>query len=85
MDWAELFESVSLVDEQLRAGSDFAAMDFATRNLYRSAIEELARGSGRSELEIAQAAVLAAQPRAAADGEPGRRSREPRARSGLST
>ncbi len=27
-------------------GSDFAAMDFATRNLYRTAIEQLARGSG---------------------------------------
>ena len=29
VDWAELFESVSLVDDALRAGSDFAAMDFA--------------------------------------------------------
>jgi cyclic beta-1,2-glucan synthetase len=32
IDWAELFESVSLVDERLRARSAFAAMDFATRN-----------------------------------------------------
>ena len=53
IDWAELFESVSLVDERLRAGSAFAAMDFATRNLYRSAIEQLARGSALSELDIA--------------------------------
>ena len=44
VDWAELFESVSLVDDVLRAGSGFAQMDFATRNLYRNAIEELARG-----------------------------------------
>ena len=40
VDWPELFEEVSLVDAVLRAGSDFAAMDFATRNLYRTAIEE---------------------------------------------
>jgi cyclic beta-1,2-glucan synthetase len=59
IDWAELFESVSLVDERLRAGSDFAAMDFATRNLYRSAIEQLARGSALSELEIAGHALQA--------------------------
>ncbi|HSJ98083.1 MAG TPA: glycosyl transferase, partial [Myxococcota bacterium] len=31
IDWTEFVESVSLVDEALRAGSDFAAMDFATR------------------------------------------------------
>src|SRR5688572_20989161 len=57
VDWPELVESVSLVDETLRAGSGFAEMDFATRNLYRSAIEELARGSPLSELEIARAAL----------------------------
>ena len=59
IDWAELFESVSLVDERLRAGSAFAAMDFATRNLYRSAIEQLARGSALSELDIATRALEA--------------------------
>jgi cyclic beta-1,2-glucan synthetase len=56
-DWAELFESVSLVDHRLRAGSNFAAMDFATRNLYRSAIEQLARGSYFSEVAIAAQAL----------------------------
>ncbi len=60
MDWAEFFESVSLVDDMLRAGSDFAAMDFATRNLYRSAIEHLARGTAISELTIAERALEAA-------------------------
>ncbi|HEX5611709.1 MAG TPA: glucoamylase family protein, partial [Burkholderiales bacterium] len=59
-DWAELVEGISLVDETLRAGSDFARMDFATRNLYRSAIEELARGAPLTELEIARAALAAA-------------------------
>ena len=52
LEWSEFFESVSLVDDELRAGSDFAQMDFATRNLYRSSIEELARGSKLTELEI---------------------------------
>ena len=60
LEWSEFFESVSLVDDTLRAGSDFAQMDFATRNLYRSAIEALARGSRLTELEIARAAVDAA-------------------------
>jgi cyclic beta-1,2-glucan synthetase len=60
LEWSEFFESVSLVDEVLRAGSDFAEMDFATRNLYRSGIEELSRGSKLTELEIAHAALAAA-------------------------
>ncbi len=54
VDWAELFEDVSLVDELLREDSDFSSMDFATRNRYRTAIEELARGSGLSELHVAR-------------------------------
>ena len=60
VDWAKLFESISLVDDVLLSGSDFASMDFPTRNLYRSAIEALARGSKLTELEIAQAALVAA-------------------------
>jgi cyclic beta-1,2-glucan glucanotransferase len=61
IDWADFFESVSLVDAALRAGSDFAEMDFPTRDRYRHAIEELARGSGQPELEVAQRAILAAK------------------------
>ncbi|GAA0306908.1 glucoamylase family protein [Rhodovulum strictum] len=57
MDWQEFFEEVSPVDAQLRAASDFAALDFATRNLYRTAIETLARGSHRPEAEVAGAAL----------------------------
>ncbi len=66
IDWAELFESVSLVDAQLRAASNFAAMDFPTRDLYRSAIEQLARGSSSPELEIADVAVTSSRAAAAA-------------------
>ena len=57
-DWAEFFESVSLVDAVLRADTDFAALDFATRDRYRHAIEELSRGSQHTELDVARRAVL---------------------------
>ena len=60
IDWPEFVESVSLVDALLRSGSDFASMDFPTRNLYRNAIERLARGSALTELEVAQASLAAA-------------------------
>ena len=61
INWPEFVETVSHVDATLRAGSDFAAMDFQTRDLYRRAIEELAQGSGKSEVTVAQAAIGAAQ------------------------
>ena len=70
VDWAELFESVSLVDAALCAESDFGEMDFATRDRYRHAIEQLARGAKQTELEIARRALQAAR-RAAAEPEPG--------------
>ncbi len=57
LDWTEFFESVSLVDGVLRAGPNYGAMDFATRDSYRHAIEEIARGSGRPELEVARKAI----------------------------
>jgi len=41
VDWPEFFESVSLVDELLRSNSGFASMDFASRDLYRAAIEPI--------------------------------------------
>lgn len=66
IDWAELFESVSLVDQRLRAASPFAAMDFPSRNQYRQAIEQIARGSSRSELDVADLALQEAQRAAAA-------------------
>ena len=58
IDWAEFFERVSLVDDACCATSgDFAEMDFATRDLYRKAIEKLARGSRSSELEVTRRAI----------------------------
>ena len=60
VDWTELFERVSLVDDVFEAGSPFGDMDFPTRNLYRSAVEHLARSSDLTELEVAHGAVAAA-------------------------
>jgi cyclic beta-1,2-glucan synthetase len=73
VDWTELFERISLVDEVLAAGSGFLDMDFPTRNLYRSAIEQLARGSNRAETEVARRAVEAAEQAACADATDRRR------------
>jgi cyclic beta-1,2-glucan glucanotransferase len=66
-DWRAFFESTSLVDAILREGSAFNEMDFTTRDSYRHAIEDLARGSRHSETEIARKAVERAR-RAAAEG-----------------
>ena len=60
IDWLEFFESVSLVDEELRDAPAFLAMDFDTRDEYRKQVEVLSRGSGRSEIEVAREAVLLA-------------------------
>jgi hypothetical protein len=43
VDWTEMLERVSLVDDVLAAGSGFSDTDFPTRNLYRTAVEDLAR------------------------------------------
>ena len=61
INWEDFFESVSLVDEALCAESDFAAMEFSTRDRYRHAIEALARGSGVSEIEVTRRAIEAAR------------------------
>ncbi|MGC2494223.1 GH36-type glycosyl hydrolase domain-containing protein [Candidatus Binatus sp.] len=65
VDWADFFESVSAVDAVLRANRDFAAMDFATRDRYRHAIEKLALGSGHTEIEVAQSSIDLAKSAAA--------------------
>jgi len=76
VDWAKFFETVSPVDEILGAGGTFGNMDFATRNLYRTAIEQMARGTGLAEPEIARRALASAAlaPETADDD---RRNRDP--------
>ncbi len=60
VDWTETVERISLVNDVLAAAGRFPEMDFPTRNLYRSAVETLARGAKRTELDVARAAVWAA-------------------------
>ncbi len=60
-DWADLFESVSLVETGLRSHPGHAAMDFPSRNLYRSAVEDLSRGSALSETAIVALACAEAE------------------------
>ncbi|MGA7919217.1 MAG: glucoamylase family protein [Candidatus Acidiferrales bacterium] len=55
--WEDFFESVSLVDEILRNGSNFSEMDFATRDYYRHAVEDLSRGSNHTEIDVAKRAI----------------------------
>ena len=57
VDWSEWLESVSLVEAELRSDGAYVAQDFPSRNLYRSAIEELARGASRPEIDVARAAL----------------------------
>jgi cyclic beta-1,2-glucan synthetase len=60
IDWAEWVESVSLVDAALRGASDFADMDFPTRDLYRRAIEDVSRRSEHDEFGVTRLAIAAA-------------------------
>ncbi len=58
-DWLSFFEQVSRVERVLGrdpAGA-YAHMDFASRDQYRRAVEQLARDSGRGEEEVAEFVV----------------------------
>ncbi|MGH2353733.1 MAG: glycosyl transferase, partial [Chloroflexota bacterium] len=61
VDWREVFEQVSLVHRIL--GDDpaevYSEMDFGTRDRYRHAVEEIARGAKLPEVEVARTAVAA--------------------------
>src|SRR5262252_4774696 len=59
-DWRDFVEKVSVIDRLFRAETQFGAMDFATRDRYRHAVEDLARGSGRSEINVARHALTLA-------------------------
>ena len=61
LDWRDVFEQVSLVEEALRAdpADIYRQMDFGTRDRYRHVVEEIARRSHKTELEVARAAVAA--------------------------
>jgi len=75
-EWADLFESVSLVESVLRRDptGTYPRMDFKTRDTYRHAIEELARGTGVVEQDLAQE-LVARVGRVPADADADRRDR----------
>jgi cellobiose phosphorylase len=70
IDWREFVESMSAVETCLRQdpGAAYCHMDFATRDLYRHAVEKIAKQQQVSELSIAQCALRLAQTVASADG-----------------
>ncbi len=61
-DWRDFVESTSVVDHALRddPARTYAAMDFATRDRYRHAVEHIARYSAASEVAVASAAIALA-------------------------
>ena len=73
-DWGDMVEALSLADRVLRDGSQFALMDFPSRNLYRNALEDLSRGSAYTEDAVAVRALALAEVRVrdnAVDKDPG--------------
>src|SRR5207244_11861065 len=69
LDWKDFFETVSLIDPELKKdpAGVYAQMDFATRDRYRHAIERISKGAKKSELEIAQRVLELAQAARAAN------------------
>ena len=65
MDWREFVETMSIVEQILvKDPCDiYAKMDFATRDRYRHVVEEIAKSSGQSEIEVAHQAIRLAQGR----------------------
>jgi cyclic beta-1,2-glucan synthetase len=59
LDWREVFEQLSRVEQHLRFDPSgvYPAMDFDTRDRYRRAVEELSRRSGQTEEQVAQTAI----------------------------
>ena len=63
MDWRDFVEALSAVEQTLRQDphQTYATMDFATRDCYRHIVEQLARGTTRSEQQVAAQAIALAQ------------------------
>jgi cellobiose phosphorylase len=70
MDWKEFVETLSAVEQTLRSdpAEVYSAMDFATRDRYRHAVEFLARHSGVAEVDVARRAIQLAADRAGEAG-----------------
>ncbi|RBM08883.1 GH36-type glycosyl hydrolase domain-containing protein [Novacetimonas cocois] len=59
-DWTKAFEQICLIDRVFAEYDSFTQADFASRDLYRKAIEELSQGCAHTEMEIARASVTLA-------------------------
>ncbi|MDN2584199.1 glucoamylase family protein [Aquibium sp. ELW1220] len=68
IDWTLWFEGLSTVDQVLRDGTDFAELDFASRDQYRGAVEVISKKARMAEAEVAAKAVALAAERAPAGG-----------------
>ncbi|HUE73352.1 MAG TPA: glucoamylase family protein [Pirellulaceae bacterium] len=66
LDWVQFFERTNPAEQILREdpAKVYSQMDFESRNRYRDAVEQLARRTKHSDLDIAQQAIaLARRPR----------------------
>jgi cyclic beta-1,2-glucan synthetase len=63
MDWRSFVETMSGVEHELQADplQTYGAMDFATRDSYRHVVEEIARSSKFSEIDVARTAIQLAR------------------------
>lgn len=59
LNWNDIFESISVVEEKLRKDPSkiYARMDFESRDYYRRAIERISKDWGVSEVKVANQAV----------------------------
>jgi cyclic beta-1,2-glucan synthetase len=62
-DWREFVETLSSVEQLLRAdpADAYGRMDFSSRDAYRHAIERLARRAGRPETQVARQVLTMAE------------------------
>ncbi len=60
IDWADIFESLSKVEQILRKDTCgiYPLMDFESRDHYRHEVEKLARAYGTSEIHVADKVIL---------------------------
>ena len=69
MDWQEFVETMSMVEQTLRQdpAGVYGQMEFATRDQYRHVIENIAKRSDYSEVEVAAQALQLAQSQSGSD------------------
>nr|AEQ20570.1 cellobiose phosphorylase [uncultured bacterium CSLD10] len=63
LDFTKIFEAVSVVETELRQdpAGIYSHSDFATRDRCRRTVEQIARSSGKEEIEVARLAIASAK------------------------